>query len=485
MVSDIRASHAQVSSSKDGGGDNVIVKQKTSLSLRRFMPFRGSKNQYHSHQSNRTAISTVCSFEEPNEGRQEEEIDPAAILTTRGGLEALLCPQQESRYLYDQGVEHFGQGRFLEASEALTQALSLCNGSDLEPRILWTLVSQYSQQDDEVEAGRYLTVLKPKMRLLHDEWIESEASLAMLSLLMEHKHWDTALKMTFYVETEDSVLARLYFETAANRTTKDAVPHLEKALSLCHDSEDESLKQSILHTLVHAHAAELDFEEALSVQESYMDSLQTPTDKAQAHHDAAELHIAQGHYEQALSLLNEGLELINDAESTSGSLTTAMLQAKAHTLYKLGDSPHCLVVYKSLLSRVKHCPSDAAKIYYTMGRICCKSGEYENALFYFKQELKLTKSALGKYHYENSRIYHDLGRIHDEALGNYEQGLKYYTKALKVEQRCLKKLPPSREIRNEVSMQILETQRCIGRIHYKQGEFNKAFSCSFVDDISI
>jgi len=469
MVSGLNSSSRNDAAAKN----NVIV--KTTLSLRHMLHFRG--RGLNNPLSQGTAISTVCSFEEPYEGREQ---DPARTLVTQSGTEALYCPQQESRYLYDQGMEHHVQGKHEEATEALTQALSLSDGSDLEPHILWTLVSRHAQQDEEREAGTYLTVLKPHMAKLKDEWIEQEASLEMLSLLIEYKEWSTALRMSTFVETEDSVLARIYFETAAFQTTEKALPLLDQALELCKEQEDESLRQSILHTMVHAHAAEEEWDEALSVQESYMESLQTPLDMAQAHHDAADLHIAQGHYEEALISLEEGLLLVDDKNT---ALITAMLQAKAHTVYKLGGTDQALGIYKSLLTKVKHMPSEAAKIYYTMGRICCKTSRYDEALGYFRGELKVTRAGLGKYHYENSRIYHDLARIHDDALGDYEQALKYYNKALKVEQRCLKRAA-SAGVRNEVSAQILETQRCMGRIHYKRGEFSKAVTVSFADDVS-
>jgi tetratricopeptide (TPR) repeat protein len=112
-----------------------------------------------------------------------------------------------------------------------------------------------------------------------------------------------------------------------------------------------------------------------------------------------------------------------------------------------------------------------------MGRICCKTGRYEEALEYFLSELKTTKSTLGKYNIEVSRILHDVAKIYEDSLGDYEKALKYYKKAFKVERRAAKLTP-------QLSAQVLETQRCMGRIHYKRGEFDKAFTVSFADDLS-
>ena len=95
--------------------------------------------------------------------------------------------------------------------------------------------------------------------------------------------------------------------------------------------------------------------------------------------------------------------------------------------------------FTSLLCAKLKQPADIAKIYYTMACICRKNGRFDESLGYFKSELKVTKSALGKHHVETCRIYHDMARIYDESLGDYELSLKYYAKALKVEQRALKK----------------------------------------------
>lgn len=488
----VRNSSTSTTSNKDEQQQNsVIIKTSRSLRHLRLFSSRGRRNKL-SGLSNGTAISTVCSL-------GEEEMDsPAPTISTTNGTEAFLCPLQESRYLYDQGVEYHKQERHAEATESLTQALSLTNGSDLEPRILWTLVSYHIQQDEHEEALSYLTVLKPLLSKIQADWIKEEASLALLSILMEKKLWNMALQVSNYIQQEIdcTVLARIHFEVAESLTTEKALPHLEQALQLCSehqhntttDSEDdETLKQAILQTMVQAHAAEEEWDEALSLQESYMESIRegdetnNSVELAQGHYDAAELYLAQGHYEDSLSSLNQGLDLLNKEKH---ALSTTMLQAKAHVLYQLGDIDDSLLIYKSLLVKVKHCPSDAAKLYYTMACISLKSGRYEDSLGYFRNELKITRQALGKYHYETSRIYHDIARIYDESLGDYESSLNFLGKALKVEQRALKRSSSSKE-RNEVASQILETQQCMGRIHYKRGEFSKAFTVSFHDDVSV
>jgi tetratricopeptide (TPR) repeat protein len=69
-------------------------------------------------------------------------------------------------------------------------------------------------------------------------------------------------------------------------------------------------------------------------------------------------------------------------------------------------------------------------------------------------------------------------------LGDYEASLKYYAKALKVQQRALKKCTnPVDE--KELLGQILETQQCMGRIHYKRGEFTQALNVSFQENVAV
>ena len=48
-----------------------------------------------------------------------------------------------------------------EATESLTQALSIADGFELEPKILWTLVSVHAQQEEFEQAKTYVTLLKP------------------------------------------------------------------------------------------------------------------------------------------------------------------------------------------------------------------------------------------------------------------------------------------------------------------------------------
>jgi tetratricopeptide (TPR) repeat protein len=480
---------------------SVII--KPSRSLRHHLRFFGRKKHYYKYSSNSkysggTAISTVCSLEEHH---QLGGVDHPTISTTNG-TEAILDPQQESQYLYSQGVQQYAQGQAREATESLTQALSIADGLELEPKILWTLVSFHAQQEEFEQAATYVTVLKPLLAKIQEAWIQQEASLPLLSLLMETKLWNMAWTMSQYLPQKDTldptVLARIHFEVACSclatttttttSSTEQALPHLKEALELVQD-RDEPLKQAILQNMVHAHAAEEEWDEALSFQESYMESIrggegeeENPIELAQGQYDAAQLYLAMEEYDDALSCLNGGLLLV----PSKHGLTTKMLQAKAHVLLQLGNVDESLAVYKSLCPKLKQ-PSDVAKIYYTMACICRKHGRHDESLAFFKSELKVTKSApLGKQHHVEAtcRIYHDMARIHDECLGDYEASLKYYAKALKVQQRALKKCTnPVDE--KELLGQILETQQCMGRIHYKRGEFTQALNVSFQENVAV
>lgn len=445
---------------------------KTTLSLSRLFPFRRTSRTLVGQQqlSTNTAITTVCSRDEndTSQSYQSVEAEVAQTISTQTGTEAFYCPQREARYLLDQGLEHRAQGRHEDALESLAQALALSHGSDLQPRILWTLVSicvnKFPDDSSSHQAVAYLSILKPQIDDLDDEWIEQESSLPLWNFLRDHGQWSTGLRMARIVKPDGDALARIHFENAVSMSSDQAMPHLKDALYFC---KDDSLKQSILHTMVHAHAAEEEWEEALSCQSCYMESLDGKEDLAQAYADAAELHMSKNDYEAALASLDEGLKI---------ETTAPLLQAKAHILfYYLNKTDQALAIYKSLLSRV--CPADASRLYYTMGRICTKTGRYDEALQYFFSELKITKENFGKYNMEVSRIFHDIARIYEDCLGEYDQALKYYKKALKVERHAMKLAP-------QLSEQVLETQRCMGRIHYKRGEFGKAVTVSFADDLS-
>jgi tetratricopeptide (TPR) repeat protein len=413
----------------------------------------------------------VCSLDENDTCHSvEAEERLAQTLSTRTGTEAFLFPREEARHLLDQGLEHRAEGRHQDALESLNQALSLSHGNYLQPRILWTLISLYLKElqvdndDSSNQAVLYLSMLAPHICDLEDEWVEQEASLPLFNFLQEQRQWSTALRMVHIVKPEHDTLARIYFETAVSQSSDEAMPSLKEALYFC---RNKTLKQSILHSMVHAHADQEEWEEALYCQNCYMDHLHAHEDLVQAHADAAELHLSKKDYAAALASLEKGLQI---------ETTTPLLQAKAHILYyHLNQTNEALAIYKSLLSRV--CPADASRIYYTMGRICCKTRRYEEALECFLSELKITKKTLGKYNIEVARILHDVAKIYEDSLGDYEEAFKYYKKAFKVERHAAKLAP-------HLSAQVLETQRCMGRIHYKRGEFNKAVTVSFADDLS-
>ena len=463
--SNLRVSPKDDSTSKT---ENLIVKK--SLSLRRIFPFRRALVQQQ-QLSSKTAMTTVYILDEndTSQSSQSVEADLAKTVSTQNGTEAFYCPQREAGYLLDQGLDQRAQGRHEDALESLTQALALSHGLDLQPRILWTLVSLCvnnfpDDSSSSQKAVTYLDTLKPHIDDLDDEWIEQEASLPLLNFLRDHGQWSTGLRMARIVKPDVDLLARIHFENAVSMSTDQAMPHLKDALYFC---KDDSLKQSILHSMVHAHAAEEEWEEALSCQSSYIESLDGKEDLAQAHADAAELHMSNNDYESALASLDEGLKIEH---------AVPLLQAKAHILfYYLNKTDEALEIYKLLLGRVS--PVDASRLYYTMGRICTKTGRYDEALQYFSSELKITKEYFGKYNMEVSRIFHDIARIYEDCLGEYDNALKYYKKALKVERHAMKLAP-------ELSDQVLETQRCMGRIHYNRGEFGKAVTVSFADDLS-
>jgi tetratricopeptide (TPR) repeat protein len=97
---------------------------------------------------------------------------------------------------------------------------------------------------------------------------------------------------------------------------------------------------------------------------------------------------------------------------------------------------------------------------------------------YYKQELQITQEAWGREHLECSRIYHELGRLADEAC-DYHLALQYLNQALAIEKLHLSQLKGER--RHEVSRLCKGTQKLIGRIHFKTGDFNLALQASFAE----
>jgi tetratricopeptide (TPR) repeat protein len=165
-----------------------------------------------------------------------------------------------------------------------------------------------------------------------------------------------------------------------------------------------------------------------------------------------------------------------------------------------------LKVYQKALEEVVHPseehakvvnPAEHAKLLYTLGRLCIRLKQFRGAINYFTCELGITQRELGQNHLSVSRVLHELAKLYDEGLGEQKQALMKLNKALQIEiavlqechysiTQCHKCNPVTHRmcsmhgnLLKDITVQIRETKKAQGRIHFKLGDFEKALKTSF------
>lgn len=175
------------------------------------------------------------------------------------------------------------------------------------------------------------------------------------------------------------------------------------------------------------------------------------------------------------------------------SLLMKLYQFKADVLCRMGRIADSIQSYEVLLEAYQespvHGPVDAANVLYVLGKLSVRAKRFQQALEYFDQELQMTKSVVGPNHLACSKILHELARVADLGMMDYPRAVKYYQEALQVEsyvfQQC-KQLelwqkqhkqassPADTTLLQDAKIQMGETKQCIGKLHFKMGDFSKA-----------
>mmetsp|Transcript_5870 Transcript_5870/g.8303 ORF Transcript_5870/g.8303 Transcript_5870/m.8303 type:complete len:547 (+) Transcript_5870:167-1807(+) len=437
--------------------------------------------------------------------------------------------KEEAKNLVELGEQEFKAGRNEEALDCWLQVLGLRHSpesSEYNQRALWNLTilqlklaaTLPEKADDNDKAQHRKNAQTYLFRLvgehpIPDEWLQEiltdqTTASDVLELLMEIKQWSPALLLAEKLERDTN---QIRFEMA---TTTE---HLEQCRSS--DQEHCELDRQVLNSLAQAYLEQGKFDTALERNAELIKALNsesatdvTGSEMSKAYTQQAQIFLSLGQTEVAWESLEQGVRLSatmdhqdEDTTSTSSGVKQSeeemqinLYQAKAELLLRNGRVTECLQTYNELLVHLRTvkgpvCP-EVAKTLYGMGRICAKVHWYQEAVSYFAHELQVTKLLYGKHDIEVARILHELARIYDEELGEYDRGLRFYKKALKVEtvvlERCrdeqkscescgLKSCANHMKRLREYQNQIGETQKLIGRIHYKSGNFGMAMRTSF------
>mmetsp|Transcript_26280 Transcript_26280/g.39789 ORF Transcript_26280/g.39789 Transcript_26280/m.39789 type:complete len:437 (-) Transcript_26280:28-1338(-) len=404
--------------------------------------------------SSLTNTTELSSEDEQRRDESEQEI----ILTSHRISEVVIC-QDES--LYNLGIEEYEKKQFQRAIEYWCRALKTQGREHY--LVLWSLLNLYLELK-QMEPGnvshqrnamRYFDMLKP-----HVSKLESpiKKSALVLEYFIARGDWWGAIELAKKMEADASLIARFHYERGIDASsTTLSIDCMSKCLSL----EPPTRLVIAAHAeLVKLYAKSGNYLQALEHHKKLLGFVKDKEDITKAYYEEGELYLALDEKEKALAAFEKGLEV--------NASSKFLLQAKADLLFFLGNVDDSIVLYETLTSNA-HTPAEQRKYLYAMGRICHKSRRRKCAGEYYKRELQITQESLGLTHLECSRIYHELAKLADEAC-DYDEALFYLQNALEIEGWNL------RQVKDKVQIEFLmrETQKNIGKIYYKKGDFSFA-----------
>lgn len=417
------------------------------------------KLSLRSVRSSITHISAECSSED----------DGDVVVSNDDGTEVMR--QRDASTLLELGHHEYTMKRFDDAIDCWNEALQLSPDATMTAQIFSNLLMVYLELNQTSPSDSYERDAKhcfDQLRPHLSSWTPSYPSPLVLEYFIEHGEWEGAVRLANLIIVDKAVMARIHYERGIQPS---ASPSLRmECMKKCLSCEPpQRLKLAAHAELVQLYSMSESYSKALEHHEERLQFLENDLDIAKAFFEEGELHLSLGATEKAMHSIEKGLALCPD------SLT--LIEAKADLCFLLGRVEESLSLHESILKRTEH-PAERSKVLYTMGRICHKSGLEEKAVAYYKQELEITQQTLGENHLECSRIYHELATIADEAC-SYRLALQYLEQALAIEKLHLSQL--SGERRREVSTLCRGTQKLIGKIHFKTGNFDQALSSSFAD----
>ena len=167
------------------------------------------------------------------------------------------------------------------------------------------------------------------------------------------------------------------------------------------------------------------------------------------------------------------LQLTLDDDQELRSLTERLWQDMNGTgweilgdlLLKIGQFTKADEFYNVLLEQASNV-NEKSLYNNQLGLVHLDQGDYEKALFYFKQGLKIRQETLPLNHPHLAISYNNIGLVYDK-MGEYKKALGYYRKDLEISRKCF----PS----NHPSLATLYNN--IGLVNSNMEEYEMALSC--------
>lgn len=169
-----------------------------------------------------------------------------------------------------------------------------------------------------------------------------------------------------------------------------------------------------------------------------------------------------------------------EVNGESRLINTLTLLEEAESARLEGDYRRSLDLYERVLSQeFDLSPVQMANLCYACTWLAFHLQEPRNALFYAKRELGYTQLiSQGRPTMAVGKCYHELARISRVGLGESDRAIKFYRKALRIEEQVYRSVTAQGAARTTQAQEILqhiqETKECIGRILFEKGNIAEA-----------
>ncbi|CAF1315399.1 unnamed protein product [Adineta steineri] len=160
---------------------------------------------------------------------------------------------------------------------------------------------------------------------------------------------------------------------------------------------------------------------------------------------------------------DEQLRLLTNRirEEASGSTGWRRL---GNLLLKIGQFNKAEELYNVLLEQTSD-EGEKALYYNQLGFVHSNQGNYEKAIGYFEQQIKVQQKTLPSNNSYLAISYGNIGGVYDK-IGDYPKALSFYEKALELQQKTL----PSNQLH------LATSYSNIGSVYYSMEEYSKALS---------
>ncbi|CAF0818184.1 unnamed protein product [Adineta steineri] len=167
------------------------------------------------------------------------------------------------------------------------------------------------------------------------------------------------------------------------------------------------------------------------------------------------------------------LQLTADDDEQLGQLTKCISEeANGETgwerlgnlLLKTSHFDKAEELYKALLEQTSN-ESNKATYYHQLGAVKHNQGDYQQAIEYYKQGLRIQEKTLPENHPLLATSYNNIGLVYDH-MGEYSNALSFYEKAFEIDEKTLPANHPS----------LATSCNNIGLVYDNMGDYSKALS---------